>query len=548
MKKPKKDTVIIHSLLIPTLKGPLIISISGEYRIEINEKSMEIVAATPQALPMTLKRNIGSFHTLFGINGSGKTDILLRIARSFGRSSGVNDISIYYEKGDELLVYLGADFKDFKLAGQTEAKITKICPQVPAVFYTSSPYERARRSAVMSKEYTIDVSPKYGETNQLDGLALLEFHQQLPGQFIKRAKLAISPQLLSIHEICERLSSVVNSFNMDFDAGNILRDLLYRGANESLREETLRLRILCSMAEKAEDDATFRRVWPTYFAKIMMEFVARNPLPSYDREPVGIRKMPFAQRQRIIGDIAEEFRLRVEPIFNGGKEVIKTLEDLSSWLTSRKRGVIQTTLSTFESNLDKYLPDRETLQHCSELGLVVFSLAQLSSGETAISVLSAALYGVLKKISENYQKQIPLFLMIDEGEMFLHPKWQREYIGRILDLITSFPDIAKNTHVIISSHSLIVAADTPPNGLIDIDNSRTINGFGLGPKTLLEKIYHVDDLSGEYTQPALAELAAYFENGDNKIVKSEALLTAEALADEDVRNYLVKRIKEKSTS
>jgi len=100
--------------------------------------------------------------------------------------------------------------------------------------------------------------------------------------------------------------------------------------------------------------------------------------------------------------------------------------------------------------------------------------------------------------------------------------------------------------VLLSSHSLIIAADTPPNCLIDIEHGRTLNGFGLGPKSLLHNVYEVDELSGAYTNLALTQLGEYFGNGTQRISQPEAILTAEALADDNVRTYLVNRIKEES--
>ncbi|QDG70198.1 AAA family ATPase [Janthinobacterium tructae] len=541
MLKKIPSQAVLHLLIVPSENGPLPIFLSNDYDVSVSDQRITITSMDGQKMPRSLEQGIASFHTLFGVNGSGKTDILLRIAAGFASKTGAGEVSVLYSHRKQLFFYASPGVNDHEIVGAAVTRVDDAQIVLHSIFYTSSPFESARRTAMLSVEECRDVSPRYGELNQLDGLALLELQRDLPDSVVRRAKMGITHNLLSIQEICERLSDVFSKI----DAGRFLRDLLWKSGRNSLRSQTLELRVLCSIAESRGESNRLPNTWINHLAKIIFELIHTELDRAFKNfEEFSARRLSLQRRKFLLNEITLQFQSRVELDYPKLQPILKTMRALTEWLTSRKRGAIQATPRIFETNLEKFLPDRDALGRCSRLGLAVFSIANLSSGESALAVFSAALHGALKELSINKKSIAPFFLLIDEGEMFLHPKWQREYIGRILRLVKAFPGLAARAHIVVSSHSLIIAADTPPNSLIDIDKSRTINGFGLGPKSLLEKVYDVVDLSGEITNPALVKLTSYFGDGEGKISKSEALLTAAALADDKVRQYLTERIKQ----
>lgn len=536
-------SVTLHSIIVRTKQGLLNIALSNEYIVEFSENRITIDVADKQKMPRSLKHKIASLHTLFGSNGSGKTAIMLRIAEALGLGGEMN-ISVHFARANELFFYAAPDLHGYRLGGSSKTKRVKELPRIASVFYTSSPYEWDRRHQLLERAGCLDVSPRYGSTNQLDGLALLEVKDFL-GHFMKHARIGISANLIPMVEIGELLSAVHMEKIDNFDLGSMLKALLYRLPRRTMTDESLRLRVLCSVADLRQGDSKLSRMWPSLLAESLIGAINKMLVDEpWRHDSMALRRISHAQRQSIFWDMESRFRAAVKRAYRGLDGMITTLEELSRWTTQRKRSEIQATPDTFAKNLEGRLDDRASLETCSALGLVRFSLAQLSSGETALAVFSAALHGALSKLEGTPAGRGPVLLLIDEGEMFLHPKWQRAYIGSILNLMAQFPRISKRSHVLLSSHSLIVAADTPPNCLIDIEHGRTLNGFGLGPKSLLYNVYEVDELSGAYTNPALTQLADYFSDGDHKISKPEALLTAEALADDNIRTYLVSKIEE----
>jgi predicted ATP-binding protein involved in virulence len=128
-------------------------------------------------------------------------------------------------------------------------------------------------------------------------------------------------------------------------------------------------------------------------------------------------------------------------------------------------------------------------------------------------------------------------LCVDEGEMFMHPRWQRKYITSVVEFICKFPEIASKLHLLVSSHSLIVAADTPSFRLFDVDRGNLVNSFGLNPKQVLSQIFHVESFSGERSAKEIARLTEFLKN-PRSAAASDARTVAAKIADLDLRDYM----------
>lgn len=546
MAKKSEIPLVLHCVVIHTNRGPLTISLSKVFDITADDLRIQIRASSLPAVPATLQHGIGSLHTLFGANGSGKTSILLQLAEGMA-ADGENDISALFQHGSSLYLHTAPAWHDLKLDADVAVVRTDQAPGLFSAFYTSSPYEYGRRRERLEAAGCVDVSPHYTRDNRLDGLSLLATLQRLPGDFIKGARMGIGPNLLSYADIYERLDEAQLGTKTQFEAGSDLRYILYKNQT-LLSKESLQLRILCTIADYSPATSTLAKTWPMQVAQLLLKAVraSHQTTEEHDLSKL-IKDFSSHKHKRIVTSTIIGLSKLVAELHPSLTGLVKTMETLFRLVKDRRRKSVEALPPTFSANLDKFFPDKEHLRRCSELGLAVFSVHRLSSGETALAVLCAALHGALKKLEQAVDRRDPFLLLIDEGEMFLHPKWQRIYIGKILELVQSFSDLAPRTHIVVSSHSLVIAADTPPHCLVDIDTLKTVNGFGLGPNSLLEQVYHIDELSGGYTNGALASLAQYFGTGGQKITKEQALLTATALADPNIRDYFVKRIAEHVT-
>lgn len=102
-----------------------------------------------------------------------------------------------------------------------------------------------------------------------------------------------------------------------------------------------------------------------------------------------------------------------------------------------------------------------------------------SSGEYNLLLQLGRLYCASLKIES---KRKNLFLLIDEGDLSLHPEWQRCYVDIILKFCkTLFKNC--NLQIILTSHSPFIASDLPPSNVLLLDEA---NGKGMSAKLASE--------------------------------------------------------------
>lgn len=157
-------------------------------------------------------------------------------------------------------------------------------------------------------------------------------------------------------------------------------------------------------------------------------------------------------------------------------------------------------------------------------------LDSLSYGQKfLIRFIYTILYQLLK-IKEKY-KSINLFL--DEIEIGLHPKWQKEYISLLLKiLIDYFRDDFEFFNIICATHSSFILSDLPKENVIflqkDKENGNCINvskhielkTFGANIHTLLSNGFFMSDgLMGEFAKNKINEIKEFYD--ENKDLKKD---------------------------
>jgi len=95
---------------------------------------------------------------------------------------------------------------------------------------------------------------------------------------------------------------------------------------------------------------------------------------------------------------------------------------------------------------------------------ISFSWEGMSYGEEVILNTLAVLYDNL------YDNDSPSIIMIDEGDLGLHPEWQRRYI-RILETFFKSMDI-KSVQLILTSHSPFLTSDLPEDNIVFLKKNR----------------------------------------------------------------------------
>lgn len=103
--------------------------------------------------------------------------------------------------------------------------------------------------------------------------------------------------------------------------------------------------------------------------------------------------------------------------------------------------------------------------------IIQYSWVDLSAGEEAILNQLSEYYYAFSKLE---QKNV--IVTIDEGELFLHPEWQRQYINLLYKYFSFFSEKTNQDQkfqFIITSHSPFIAGDIPKYNLVFLERKDT---------------------------------------------------------------------------
>ena len=136
----------------------------------------------------------------------------------------------------------------------------------------------------------------------------------------------------------------------------------------------------------------------------------------------------------------------------------------------------------------------------------------LSTGQEAFLIHFARLNDLKNNLGTK-----PIWLMIDEGDLYFHPEWQKRYFSELLDYIKFiFP--RNRVQLIITTHSPFIASDLPKQNLIFLkqdaegrcqvaNNDIQIETFGSNIHELFTNSFFLaDGLMGEFSRSKIAEL------------------------------------------
>lgn len=180
----------------------------------------------------------------------------------------------------------------------------------------------------------------------------------------------------------------------------------------------------------------------------------------------------------------------------------------------------------------------------------------LSTGESAFITIYSRFYSTVKLIKE-YPKHI--LILIDEGDIYLHPEWQRRFVKYMLVFLKEcFP--SKIIQIILTSHSPFVISDLPKENVIFLDtykegektgNCKVVPGvereqtFGANIHTLLSDGFFMEGgLMGEFAKGKIQDVLKWIDN--KEVTKKEEILKIINLIGEPIiRNKLAGYFKEK---
>lgn len=178
----------------------------------------------------------------------------------------------------------------------------------------------------------------------------------------------------------------------------------------------------------------------------------------------------------------------------------------------------------------------------------------LSSGEEAIINIYSRFYSIEKSISSDNH----IIILIDEGDIYLHPDWQRRFVEYMLVFLREcFPN--KIMQIIITSHSPFVISDLPKENVIFLDRDAEGNcivsdmekhkqTFGANIHTLLSDGFFMEGgLIGEFAKGKINEVINDLRYGVNLTAKrkKEIRLIIDVIGEPIIRNKLLQMYEDK---
>jgi len=257
--------------------------------------------------------------------------------------------------------------------------------------------------------------------------------------------------------------------------------------------------------------------------------------------------------------ILEETRIQIKSVPDNPKEIFATIRKILALLTKFKDDSLESkTISEFlgksfenavqriqfadadsesdnkaqyqlkiENNLWSVLSLIFDLQTLDDATYMDYSWGGgLSTGQEAFLTHFARLNDLKNKLGTK-----SIWLLIDEGDLYFHPEWQKRYFSQLLDYIKFiFP--RNKVQIIITTHSPFIASDLPKQNLIFLkqdaegmcqvaNNEIQEETFGSNIHELFTNSFFLaDGLMGEFARTRIAELIKEV-NSKEKISREE---------------------------
>lgn len=196
---------------------------------------------------------------------------------------------------------------------------------------------------------------------------------------------------------------------------------------------------------------------------------------------------------------------------------------------------------------------------------IMFSWRDLSSGQKALLNIYSRFYFVSKRRELIENPKDDLIILIDEGEVYLHPHWQGKFLN---SLIEYFPVVfrskgemkQRNIQLILTSNSPFIVSDLPSTNVIflrkDEENTIIIDDleeyhqtFAANIHSLLAHSFFMEDgVTGAFAKRKINEIAHLLIKEDiNKILKNEKKIerTINLIGEPLIRNKLSQMLKDR---
>ncbi|CAM4137682.1 AAA family ATPase [Pseudoalteromonas byunsanensis] len=199
-----------------------------------------------------------------------------------------------------------------------------------------------------------------------------------------------------------------------------------------------------------------------------------------------------------------------------GVEVRLAVSDLLSNFEEGelKDGVITLDIKSFESFklLNEFQSDAKSL-----FPPIHFSWKSISSGEYSLLTMLSRLH----EAACNTPIKDNITVIIDEGEICLHPELQRSYVANLIKYMDALFCEFSHVNVVITSHSPLILSDIPSHSLNMMDSDEQRGYFGANLYDLFADGFAVDNILSEFAYRRITDLCESMNEGRLKHVSRQ---------------------------
>ncbi|MFI8379035.1 AAA family ATPase [Leeuwenhoekiella sp. NPDC079379] len=143
----------------------------------------------------------------------------------------------------------------------------------------------------------------------------------------------------------------------------------------------------------------------------------------------------------------------------------------SLWMNIPDRAAVKTDDSLLDRIIDIYFKIPFSKNS------IKLDWSRLSAGEESMITFFSRIDAALRLKSKRRDN---ILILIDEGDLYFHPEWQRQYLKAIFDFLKQYHHY--NFQIILTSHSPFILSDLPQDNIITFE--RTSDGIKVARNTL----------------------------------------------------------------
>ncbi len=541
------------------------VNLSGKYNIKKNKKNQIEVEMNCQINQEFWGRHISDCCVLVGENGAGKTQVLRFImeickGEKNGVLDGFDNLIVIYEnaEGDQLYYYSKMDLKfeaNINIKQLDKIAYKKI-RETYCIAYNHKALSSWDYTEFQSCDYNFSVGSSiqnyyikpekiYIENNDK---IFNYFHEQnfkiikflYDSEIIKQKKIKFpKPDHITITALSSIEDKIIINTLKHYDQS--LKNDIERNKQTKIIEKNLDL---------ITDGCTnkwIKNITKNLIINSIVEIINQETINSYQTKYKNIWNtfLSFPRTYDInnIRNMAESWFENNCSSINAKKYI-----DFLEWM---QKNECEISKYTSQNKLVFPLIDNtrkiiiQLMENCARIGFCVPNLAidfGISSGEYVFISLFADLYSMCDGTEKN------VLLLLDEPDVTLHPRWQRNFMFWLTEFINNYFD-NKNVQIVMTTHSPILLSDFPAHNVLYLmsENKKIIGRkdiekrtFGCNIHTLFLDSFFLENegTMGRFAEEKINKLIDKVLSNANGLTDDTILTQIELVGDNIIRNKL----------